>query len=359
MTDDNDRSADENSVADGGYLEREEPRAETTASPYSTDDPVLARIGDTPLVDYPEPADGGDILLKLEADNPTSSMKDRVALGMIRELEAEGRLEEDDVVVEASSGNTAGAVALVTNRLDYDSVLTVPEGTSGQKIGYVRAFGSEIVECPNVEAGDERHYRSTAERIASERGGVWLDQYSTQLNPTVHYEWTGPELWRQVAGDLTHVVCPMGTGGTLSGIAKYVKEQTADIDIVGVDAEQSNISAAFYDSDPGPYDTAVEGLGKERELPTMWFDYIDDVRSVADQRAFEEARRAAAEHGVLVGGSSGAAITVAREIADNRSDARIAVIGCDGGEQYFDTVFDEEAMDADTSRDVSSASDPD
>ncbi|RKD98071.1 PLP-dependent cysteine synthase family protein [Halopiger aswanensis] len=349
MTDDSDRSADENSVADGGYLEREEPKAETHGSPYQTGDPVLARIGETPLVDYPEPADGGDILLKLEADNPTGSMKDRVALGMIRELEAKGRLEEDDVVVEASSGNTAGAVALVTNRLGYESVLTVPEGTSGQKIGYVRAFGSEIVECPDVDSGDERHYRSTAERIASERGGVWLDQYSTQLNPTVHYEWTGPELWRQAAGDLTHVVCPMGTGGTLSGIARYVKERTGDVEIVGVDAEQSNISAAFYDRDPGTYDTDVEGLGKEHELPTMWFDYIDEVRSVADQHAFDEARRAAAEHGVLVGGSSGAAIAVAREIADEQPNARIAVIGCDGGEQYFDTVFDEASMSHDGS----------
>lgn len=352
MTDDSDRSPDEYSATDGGYLESEERTTERGAHPYPADDPVLARIGDTPLVDYPEPASAtsGDIVLKLEADNPTGSMKDRVALGMIRELEEAGRLADDDVVVEASSGNTAGAVALVTNRLDYDSVLTVPAGTSGQKIGYVRAFGSEIVECPNVDADDDRHYRATAERIAAERGGVWLDQYSTQLNPTVHYEWTGPELWHQAAGDLTHVVCPMGTGGTLSGIARYVNERNEDVEIVGVDAENSNISAAFYDDDPGPYDTAVEGLGKERELPTMWFEYVDEVRSVADERAFDEARRAAARHGILVGGSSGAAIAVAREIADARPDARIAVIGCDGGDQYFDTIFDDAATESDADR---------
>ena len=350
VADDSSRPSDEyvtseetdRSAADGGTLERgirPVESLESVESPYRTADPVLARIGDTPLVEYPEPMDGGDILVKLEADNPTGSMKDRVALGIVRELEADGRLTDGDLVVEASSGNTAGAVALVTNRLGYDSLLTVPEGTSPQKIGYVRAFGSEIVECPKVDPDDDRHYRAQAERIAAERGGVWLDQYSTQLNPTVHYEWTGPELWQQTAGDLTHVVCPMGTGGTLSGIAKYVKERSADVEVVGVDAEQSNVSAAFHGSEPGPYDTAVEGLGKERELPTMWFEYIDDVRSVADDRAFAQARRAAAEHGVLVGGSSGAALAVAREIADSRPDARIAVIGCDGGEQYFDTVF--------------------
>lgn len=336
---------------------REGETAETAEAPYTTTDSVLARIGDTPLVNYGESADSGDILVKLEADNPTGSMKDRVALGVIRELEAGGQLKDDDVVVEASSGNTAGAVALVTNRLDYDSVLTVPEGTSGQKIGYVRAFGSEIVECPDVESGDERHYRSTAERIASKRDGVWLDQYSTQLNPTVHYKWTGPELWRQAASNLTHVVSPMGTGGTISGIAKYVKECTSDVDVVGVDAEKSNISAAFYGDDPGGYDTGVEGLGKERELPTMWFDYIDEVQSVTDRRAFKEARRAAIEHGILVGGSAGAALVVAREIAEGRPDARIAVIGCDAGEQYFDTIFSKASMESHDSPSSSPVSD--
>lgn len=357
VTDDSDRSTDENPDTSANDLMREGVTAETVGKPYTTTDSVLDRIGETPLVNYGKSADCGEILVKLEADNPTGSMKDRVALGMIRELEAEGQLKDDDVVVEASSGNTAGAVALVANRLNYDSVLTVPEGTSGQKIGYVRAFGSEIVECPNVESGNERHYRSTAEQIASERGGVWLDQYSTQLNPTVHYKWTGPELWRQTAGNLTHVVCPMGTGGTLSGIAKYVKEHTADVAIVGVDAERSNISSAFYDRDRGTYDTGVEGLGKERELPTMWFDYIDEVQSVADQRAFEEARRAAVEHGILVGGSAGAALAVARQVADNRSNARIAVIGCDAGEQYFDTIFSKASMESHNSHDSSSVSD--
>lgn len=311
---------------------------------YATDDPVLSRIGGTPLIDYPEPS-AGDVLLKLESDNPTGSMKDRIALGIVRELEADGRLSDGDVVVEASSGNTAGAVSLVTNRLGYDSVLTTPAGTSPQKTGYVRAFGSEIVECPDVDADDENHYRRTAERIASERDGVWLDQYSNQLNPTVHSKWTGPELWEQAGGNLTHVVCPMGTGGTASGIAKYVTERDPNVRVVGIDAERSNISTSFYDDEPVAYETEIEGLGKDHELPTMWFEYIDEVRSVDDERAFLQARRAAAEHGVLLGGSSAAALSIAREIAGSQPAARVAVVVCDGGEQYFDTIFNDTWME--------------
>lgn len=314
-------------------------------SPYPTNDPVLSRIGGTPLIEYPGESDGGDVYLKLESCNPTGSMKDRIALGIIRELEEEGRLSVDDIVVEASSGNTAGAVALVTNRLGYDSILTVPAGTSSQKRGYARSLGSEIVECPDVDSEHSRHYRKTAERIAEDRGGVWLDQYSNQLNPTVHYKWTGPELWKQADGDFTHIVCPMGTGGTVSGIAKYVKERDPDVTVVGIDAAESNISASYYDDEHGPYDTEVEGLGKGHQLPTMWFEHIDDVESVDDETAFLQARRTAEDCGVLVGGSSAAAISVALDISADEPDARIAVVVCDGGEQYFDTIFDDTWME--------------
>ncbi|QLK27057.1 cysteine synthase family protein [Natrinema zhouii] len=330
--------------SNGGCVKNQEGAAKRRSSPYPTDDPILARIGRTPLIEYPEPTNGADILLKLESDNPTGSMKDRIALGIIRELEDDGELADVDIIVEASSGNTAGAVSLVTNRLGYDSVLTTPAGTSSQKIGYVRSFGSEIVECPNVDSDHEQHYRKTAKRIAEERDGIWLDQYSNQLNPTVHSKWTGPELWDQTGGDLTHIVCPMGTGGTLSGIGKYVTEQDSDVRIIGVDAEQSNISASFYGTDSGTYDTDVEGLGKGHELPTMWFEYVDEVQSVSDERAFVQARRAAADCGILVGGSSGAALAVARDITTEQPNACIAVIGCDGGEQYFDTIFDDTWM---------------
>lgn len=309
-------------------------------SPYPTDDPVLSLIGDTPLIEYPDPTLQG-LSCKLETENPTRSMKDRVAMGLLREGFDE---DEHGAVVEASSGNTAGAIALVANRMGVDCHVTCPETTSRQKIGYMKAFGAEVHECPSVDEDHPEHYHAVAERLAREHDGFFVDQYHNTTNPTVHYRWTGPELWRQAGPEMTHLVCPMGTGGTLSGCARYVKERAEELStaltVVGVDAERSNISTAFYGGEPVTYDTAVEGLGKGHELPTMWFEHIDEVRSVADEVAFERARTAAVEHGLLVGPSSGAALSVGAEICASRSDANVVTVVCDGGEQYFDRLFD-------------------
>lgn len=303
-------------------------------------DPVLSGIGDTRILPYDDTTVEGSIQIKCEFENPTGSMKDRIAYGMIAYLIASGQVSKDDLIVEGSSGNTGGAVALVANRLGYDAVITTPEENSPQKHGYITAFGAELVTCPNVPSDDERHYRNEAKRIADERGGVWLDQYTNQLNPRVHYRWTGPEITEQYP-EVTHVVAPMGTGGTTSGIAKHIKEYDESITTVGVDAEKSNISAVFCGGEPGEYETVVEGLGKSDELPTMWFDYIDEIRDVTDEDALGQARQAARNRGFLIGGSSGAALSVAREIASEDPDSNIIVIACDGGEQYFDTLFDD------------------
>ncbi|ELZ39421.1 cysteine synthase [Halorubrum tebenquichense DSM 14210] len=310
----------------------------TPLPPYDIDDPILSLIGDTSMVKYPDEL-SGDLWVKLEKENPTGSMKDRIALGMILEMRASGELSDDDLVVEASSGNTAGGVALVANRLGLDNTITTPETTSGQKMGYVEAFGSELVTCPDVDSSEPGHYRSTAERIADERDGVFLNQYHNQLNPQVHEKWTGPELWNQTE-DLTHVVCPMGTGGTLSGIGKYVKEQDDSVEIIGVDAERSNISTSFYDEEPVDYDTKIEGLGKGSETPTMWFDYIDCVVSVGDDTAISWTKKAARDQGLLIGPSAGAALSVAHSIAETDEDTTVVLIACDGGEQYFDLLTD-------------------
>lgn len=306
-------------------------------------DSLLAEIGDTMMIPYDEPGINGSIQVKCEFDNPTGSMKDRIAYGMVAKLDLDGMLSKGDLIVEASSGNTAGSVALVTNRLDYDAVITTPVGNSPQKLGYVKAYGAELVTCPDVPSNDDRHYRMQAKQIAEKRGGIWLDQYSNQLNPEVHAAWTGPEITEQYP-DLTHVVAPMGTGGTMSGIAKHVKEYDESVTTVGVDATLSNISSAFSGTDPGKYDTDIEGLGKGEKLPTMWFEYIDEIRSVNDKDALLQARRAANDHGLLVGGSSGASLFVAREIAMQEPSAEVAVVACDGGEQYFDTIFDDDWM---------------
>ncbi len=316
------------------------PTTDAPPRPFPTDDPVLSRIGDTPMVDYPG-VERGRIRCKLESENPTRSMKDRIAMGILTEALEDGNY---DTVIEASSGNTAGAVALVANRLGMTCKLTCPESTSRSKIGYMKAFGAEVHTCPNVDADHPEHYRAVARRLAEEEEGAFLvDQYHNQGNPTVHYRWTGPEIWAQAGAEMTHLVSAMGTGGLLSGSARRIKEEAEaagrDVTVVGVDAENSNISTAFYGEEPVPYDTRVEGLGKGGELPTMWFDYIDELRSVSDDETFRQAREAAQKHGLLIGPSAGAALSVALDIYAEQPDAKIVTIICDGGEQYFDTLF--------------------
>ena len=309
-------------------------------SPFPTDDPILKQIGNTPMVSYPG-LEGERLLCKLESENPTRSMKDRIAMGILTEALQDGAY---DTVVEASSGNTAGAVALVANRLGVPCKLTCPEGTSPHKIGYMKAFGAEVHTCPDVDSDHPDHYRAVARRLADQEGAFLVDQYHNESNPAVHYRWTGPELWAQAGAEMTHLVSAMGTGGLLSGSARYVQEQAEqagrDVTVVGVDAERSNISTAFYGEEPVPYDTCVEGLGKGGDLPTMWFDYIDEMRDVPDERAFQQARMAAQEHGMPIGPSAGAALSVGLNISRAQPDARVVTIICDGGEQYFDTLFD-------------------
>ena len=309
-------------------------------SPFPTDDPVLGEIGGTPMLPYPG-VDDGRLLCKMESANPTRSMKDRIAMGILTEA-----LQENDVdrVVEASSGNTAGAVALVTNRLDVPCTLTCPEGTSPHKIGYMKALGAKVRTCPDVDSSHPEHYRAVAQRIADDTGAFLVDQYHNQANPTVHYRWTGPEIWAQAGAEMTHLVSAMGTGGLLSGSARFVQEKAEevgrDVTVVGVDAKDSNISTSFYGDDPVSYNTSVEGLGKGGELPTMWFDYVDEMRDVDDEEAFRQARDAAQNHGFPIGPSAAAALSVARDIHAEQPDATITMIVCDGGEQYFDTLFD-------------------
>jgi len=309
-------------------------------SPFPTEDVILGQIGNTPMLPYPG-GDGERLLCKMESSNPTRSMKDRIAMGILTEALQNG---DYDRVVEASSGNTAGAVALVCNRLGVPCTLTCPEGTSPDKIGYMKAFGAEVHTCPDVDSDHPEHYRAVARRIAEDTGAFLVDQYHNQANPEVHYRWTGPEIWAQAGDEMTHLVSAMGTGGLLSGSARYVKEQAADtgrdVTVVGVDAEHSNISTSFYGVDPVSYNTTVEGLGKGGELPTMWFDYVDEMRDVADGEAFQQARDAAQQHGLPIGPSAGAALSVALDIHAEQPDATVVMIVCDGGEQYFDTLFD-------------------
>ncbi|TKX48524.1 cysteine synthase family protein [Halorubrum sp. SD690R] len=309
-------------------------------APFSeiNNDPILREIGDTPLVPHPE---NEQIVCKMERQNPTLSHKDRLGAGMILGLRQKGELEEGQAVVEASSGNTAGAVALAANRLGHPCTIVMRETTSPVKSGFVRALGAEVVTAPDVDHDHDFYYQKVAETYAEEHDAVYLNQYERELNRHVHYEWTGPELYEQIKGEgVTHIVGAMSTCGFLTGVAEYIKEIEPSIKIVGADGEESNISRMFYGEEEGNYDVDIEGLGQWRVTETANFDVIDDVRSVSDSIAVSRAKHEAADNGLLMGLSSGAAMEVAQSITQEDDDTKVVSIIHDGAEQYFHEVED-------------------
>lgn len=302
-------------------------------SPYPISDPILQQIGRTPIV--PHPAD--DVLCKMERQSPTLSHKDRLAVGMLLELRDRGELDPRQHVVEASSGNMAGGVALACNRLDHPCTIVSPETASPLKMGFVKALGADLKQVPAVSHESEDYYQNQARSLAEDTGALYLNQYERALNRHVHYKWTGPELWCQIRDlPVTHIVAATGSGGTISGIGKYVAQRDDSIQIVGVDAEYSNISREFNGEEHTTYDTAIEGLGQYRTTDAIDFDAIDRMVSVADEIAIDRAKHEAAENGLLLGLSSGAVMEVARSVVND--DGCVVAVVHDGAEQYFHQV---------------------
>jgi cystathionine beta-synthase/cysteine synthase A len=304
--------------------------------PEIGDDPVLREIGDTPLVPHPE---NEQIVAKLERENPTLSHKDRLGAGLILGLRQRGELDPDQRVVEASSGNTAGAVALAANRLGHPCTVVMRESTSPVKQGFVKSLGAEVVTAPDVGHEEHFYYQKVARRYAGEHDAVYLNQYERPLNRHVHYEWTGPELYRQIEGEgVTHVVGAVSTCGFMTGVAEYIKEVKPRIQMVGVDGEESNIHREFHDRDLGDYDVGIEGLGQWRVTEVGNLGALDDVRTVDDSIASSRAKHEAEDNGLLMGLSSGAAMEIAQTITQEDDDSRVVSVVHDGAEQYFHAV---------------------
>lgn len=299
-------------------------------------DPILREIGNTPLIPHPE---NEQIVVKMERQNPTLSHKDRIGAGMILGLREMGELEPGQPVVEASSGNTAGAVALAANRLGHPCTIVMRETSSPVKLGFVRALGAEVVTAPDVGHEHDFYYQTVAKTYAKEHDAVYLNQYERELNRHVHYEWTGPELYQQIKNQgVTHIVGAMSTGGLMSGVAEYIDEVAPHIEMIGVDGEESNISRVFYGEKEGEYGVKIEGLGQWRVTNTSNLDVIDDIRSVSDSIAISRAKHEAADNGLLMGTSSGAVMEVAQAITQEDDDARVISFIHDGAEQYFHEV---------------------
>lgn len=308
-------------------------------------DNIADSVGNTPLVKLRKITEGlkGTILAKLEFLNPTGSVKDRMGVFILKEAVQRGELKPGGTIIEATSGNTGAAVAMFAAAHGYNAIFTIPDKMSDEKIDTLKAFGAEVHICPAaVPPDDPKSYYETAKRLVEETPGAYfIGQYHNLDNIKAHYMTTGPEIWKQTEGKITHLVGGIGTGGTISGTGKYLKEQNPDVKVIAVDVDGS----VYYDYfksktmiEPHPY--LVEGIGDDMLCPTTDFSVFDDVLNVGDEDSFRTARAMAEREGILAGGSSGSAVHAALEYAENLKDDDIMVIILpDHGLKYLSKQF--------------------
>ncbi len=307
-------------------------------------DSILDLIGNTPLLRLNQITRGlsADVVVKVEYLNPGGSVKDRIAVKMVDAAEAAGLIKPGGTIVEPTSGNTGIGLALVAQKRGYKCVFVCPDKVSIDKINVLRAYGAEVVVCPTaVDPEDPSSYYSVSARLTSEILGAWKpDQYSNPNNPLSHYETTGPEIWKETDGAVTHFVAGVGTGGTISGIGKYLKEVSGGkVRIIGADPEGS----VFSGGTGRPY--LVEGVGEDFWPTAFDRSVVDEIIPVSDGDAFAMTRRLAQEEGLLVGGSCGLAVVAGIEVAKraNRGDL-VVVLLPDSGRGYLAKVFNDDWM---------------
>ncbi len=302
---------------------------------------VLGLIGNTPLVRLNRLAQGvkAKIYAKMENLNPGYSVKDRIGISMIEAAEREGLLKPGGTVIEATSGNTGIGLALAAAVRGYKCIFVMTDKASVEKSRYLKALGADVVITPvSAKPGTPDHYVSTARRIAAETpNSFYPDQYSNPSNPEAHYRTTGPELWRQTEGAITHFVAGIGTGGTISGTGRYLKEKNHEIKIIGADPYGS-IFKTYKETgklvEATPY--LVEGIGQEIVPPNVHIKYVDEVINVTDSESFEMSRMLGRMEGIFCGGSTGTNLAAALKIASNLDENAIVVfIVCDTGEHYL------------------------
>lgn len=307
-------------------------------------DSLLDLIGNTPIVRLKRISEiegiRGTLAAKLETTNPGGSVKDRPAVAMIDAAERAGLLKPGGTIVEPTSGNTGVGLAIVAAQRGYRCVFVMTDKVAPEKVALLRAYGAEVVVCPvAVAPEDPLSYYSTAERLVREIPGAFRpNQYANPANPQAHVDTTGPEIWRQTAGRITHFVAGMGTCGTISGIGRYLKSQNAAVQIVGADPEGS----VFSGGSGRPY--LVEGIGEDFWPDNYDRSVVDRVIPISDEESFLTARRVAQQEGLLIGGSGGTAVAAAVRVAKEAPDALVVVLIPDSGRGYLSRVFDDEWM---------------
>ena len=316
----------------------------TTTRSFPT---VTEVVGSTPIVRLlrMQPTGGARLLVKLEFMNPGGSIKDRIGLPMIEAAERDGLLRPGGTIVEPTSGNTGVGLAMVAAQRGYRCIFVMPDKMSQEKISLLRAYGAEVVVCPtNVEPEDPHSYYSVSRRLAEEIPNAWKpDQYSNQHNPAAHYAMTGPEIWEQMGTDLDILVAGVGTGGTVTGTTRYLRERLAEhgqaLEVVGADPEGSIYASADI------HGYLVEGVGEDFWPTTFDPGVVDRWITVSDRDSFQTARRAAREEGILIGGSAGLALHAALEVARAAGpDRTVLCILPDGGRPYLSKIFNDQWM---------------
>lgn len=308
---------------------------------------ILDTVGQTPMVYLDRLRTGGArVAAKLEMFNPGSSVKDRIGLPMIRAGEQAGLLAPGGTIVEPTSGNTGLGLAIAASLLGYRMVCTLPDKVPREKQDLLRAYGAEVVACPTgVAADDPRSYYKVAERMRDEEGAFLPYQYYNPANPEAHAATTGPEVWRQTDGRLTHFVAGVGTGGTISGVGRYLKEQNPDVQVIGADTEGSVYAYYFEHREMPPEDQVhqylIDGIGEDIMPGTVWWDVIDGIETVSDRDAYMMQARLAREEAIFSGSSAGASVAAALRVAARLpEDALVVTLLPDAGERYLSKFND-------------------
>jgi cystathionine beta-synthase len=315
---------------------------------------ILETIGNTPLVKLNKIVEEIDalVLAKVETFNPGNSVKDRMALKMVEDAEANGNLKPGGTIIEGTSGNTGMGLAIVAIIKGYKCIFVLSDKQSKEKMDILKAVGAEVVVCPtDVEPTDPRSYYSVSKRLAEETPNSWyVNQYDNPSNALAHYEQTGPEIWKQTDGKITHFVVGVGTGGTVSGVGKYLKEQNPDIKVWGIDTYGSvfkkyHETGIFDENEIYPYIT--EGIGEDILPKNVDFSIIDGFTKVTDKDAAVYTQKIAKEEGIFVGNSAGSAVKGLLQLKEHfKKDDVVVVLFHDHGSRYIGKMFNDDWMRA-------------